>query len=266
MRLVRFKSEGFLRCAYSIIASAQRLQQESKPDAIQVLDHQIMTIQIELESLRKESDVSSVERRARLQEEFTTKAEEVARLTQIWEKEKSSIASIKSAKEELEKARLHLDQAQREGDYAKASKLRYSTIPYLEELVPDERAEVSATSEYKDMLIHDSVTSTDIEAVVSRQTGIPVTKLMSDEIEKLINMEETLIQSVRGQDEAIAAVANSVRVQRAGLSGENKPIASFLLLGESLWSNSYLSVVYSFVLRPFSNAQVSIPKVALLTP
>ena len=190
-----------------------------------------MTIQIELESLRKESDISSVERRQTLEKESAAKSDEVARLTKIWEKERSEIASLKSAKEELEKARLHLEQAQRDGDYAKASELRYSTIPKLEDQLPKEGVETSATGEYGDMLIHDSVRSSDIEAVVSRQTGIPVTKLMSGEVEKLVQMEVTLRQSIHGQDEALAAVANSVRSQRAGLSGENRPIASFLFMG-----------------------------------
>ena len=190
-----------------------------------------MTIQIELESLRKDSDVSSVERRKKLEGDLVAKCKEVASLTEIWEKERSNIAFLKSAKEELEKARLQLDQAQREGDYAKASELRYSSIPRLEEQLPKEGAEGPTGGDYGDMLIHDSVKTSDIEAVVSRQTGIPITKLMSGEVEKLISMEDTLRRSVRGQDEALTAVANSVRQQRAGLSGENRPIASFLFMG-----------------------------------
>ena len=186
-----------------------------------------MTIQIELESLRNESDTQSVERREKLEKELAAKSEEVAKLSEIWEKERSQIVLLKNAKEELEKARLQLDQAQREGEYAKASELRYSTIPKLEEELPKEGSESLAAG----MLIHDSVRPSDIEAVVSRQTGIPVTKLISGEVEKLVNMEETLRQSVRGQDEALTAVANSVRSQRAGLSGENRPIASLLFMG-----------------------------------
>lgn len=209
-------------------ASAQRLQQESKPDAIQELDRQIMTIQIELESLRKETDVPSVERKEKLEQELQTKEDEAARLTEIWEKEKSEIEAIKNARSDLEAARIALEQAQREGDYGKASELRYSTIPRLQSLLPQEGAEASASASG---ILHDSVTPADIEAVVSRQTGIPVTKLMSGEIEKLVNMEDTLRQSVRGQDEALTAVANAVRSQRAGLSGDNRPIASFFFLG-----------------------------------
>ena len=209
-------------------ASAQRLQQESKPDAIQELDRQIMTIQIELESLRKETDVPSVERKEKLEQELQIKEDEAARLTKIWEKEKSEIEAIKNARSDLEAARIALEQAQREGDYGKASELRYSTIPRLQSLLPQEGAEASASASG---ILHDSVTPADIEAVVSRQTGIPVTKLMSGEIEKLVNMEDTLRQSVRGQDEALTAVANAVRSQRAGLSGDNRPIASFFFLG-----------------------------------
>lgn len=207
-------------------SSAQRLQQESKPDAIQELDHTIMTLQIELESLRKETDVASNERRERLVQTLESKKAEVTRLSEIWEKEKADIAAVKTAKEELEKARHELEQAQREGDFAKASELRYSIIPRLQERLPRDSGETSG-----EVLLRDSVTPTDIEAVVSKQTGIPVTRLMTGEVDKLVHMEDTLRESIRGQDEALTAVANSVRAQRAGLSGENRPIASFMAIG-----------------------------------
>ena len=210
-------------------ASAQRLQQESKPDPIQDLDRQIMTIQIELESLRKESDVASMERKKGLELSLLSKKEEAARLTEVWNKEKSEIDTIKNARSALERARVALENAQREGDYGKASELRYSTIPKLQAQLPQE-SDSPDTGRYGEIL-HDSVSAEDIEAVVSRQTGIPVTKLMSGEMEKLVNMEEVLRQSIRGQDEALTAVAKSVRSQRAGLSGDNRPIASFLMLG-----------------------------------
>ncbi|KAG8533404.1 chaperone ATPase hsp78 [Bacidia gigantensis] len=212
-------------------ASAQRLQQESKPEAIQSLDHQIMTIQIELESLRKESDVLSEERREKLQEDLNSKSDEVIKLTRIWEQERSEIAALKSAKEELEKARLGLEHAQRIGDFGMASELRYSTIPGLEQRLAKEGSEAGVNDEHNQVLLHDSVRASNIEAVVSRQTGIPVTKLMSREVEKLLHMEDTLRESIRGQDEALTAVANSVRSQRAGLAGDNRPIASFLFMG-----------------------------------
>ncbi|KAF2173329.1 hypothetical protein M409DRAFT_62861 [Zasmidium cellare ATCC 36951] len=212
-------------------ASALRLQQESKPDAIQELDRQIMTIQIELESLRKENDIASKERREQLEKTLTLKQDEVGALTEKWERERAEIEEIKRAKEELERARIELDRAQREGDFAKASELRYARIPELQKRLPQEEGGQATAATPKETLIHDSVTADDIATVVAKATGIPVTKLMSGEIEKLVRMEDTLRQSVRGQDEALIAVANAVRMQRAGLSGENRPLASFMFLG-----------------------------------
>ena len=212
-------------------ASALRLQQESKPDAIQELDRQIMTIQIELESLRKESDIASKERREQLERTLTLKQDEVGGLTEKWEQERAEIETIKRTKEELEQARVQLEQAQRDGDFAKASELRYARIPELQKKLPAEGGEGVAASPTSETLIHDSVTADDIATVVSKTTGIPVTKLMAGEVEKLIHMEDTLRLSVRGQDEALTAVANAVRMQRAGLSGENRPLASFMFLG-----------------------------------
>ena len=214
-------------------ASALRLQQESKPDAIQELDRQIMTIQIELESLRKETDIASKERKEALEWSLTLKQDKAGELTAKWEKERAEIDDIKKAKEELEQARMDLDRAQREGNFAKASELRYATIPGLEQkLRPQEQGEEGASgSEPTESLLHDSVTADDIAGVVARTTGIPVNKLMSGEVEKLIHMEDTLRTSVRGQDEALKSVANAVRMQRAGLSGENRPLASFMFLG-----------------------------------
>lgn len=210
-------------------ASALRLQQESKPDAIQELDRQIMTIQIELESLRKETDIASKERRERLEQTLKTKQDEVKVLMEKWDKEREELQQLKNVKEELEKARLELEQAQREGNFAKAGELRYSRIPALEQKLPKE--EESVTARGPDSLLHESVTADDIAAVVSKTTGIPVSKLMRGESEKLIHMEDALRQHVRGQDEALTAVANAIRLQRAGLSGDNRPIASFMMLG-----------------------------------
>ena len=210
-------------------ASALRLQQESKPDAIQELDRQIMTIQIELESLRKETDVASKERKAKLEETLGEKQAQAGELTKIWDKERAEIEEIKNTKAELEKARIELEQAQREGHFAKASELQYSTIPRLEESLPKDGASTASTAEGS--LLHDSVTADDIAQVVSRTTGIPVTKLMAGEMEKLVHMEDILRKSVKGQDEALENVANAVRMQRAGLNGEDRPLASFMFLG-----------------------------------
>ncbi|PVH87206.1 ATP-dependent Clp protease-like protein, partial [Cadophora sp. DSE1049] len=211
-------------------ASALRLQQESKPEDIMRLDQRIMTLQIELESLRKETDVASRERREKLQATLKECQEETAKLTEKWEKERAEIEQVKKVKEDLEKARVELDQAQRENDFGRAGELRYSVIPSLEAKLPKD-GESATESSSDGTLIHESVTADDIAAVVSRVTGIPVSKLTSGHAEKLIHMEDSLRESVRGQDEALKAVANAVRMQRAGLNGENRPLASFFFLG-----------------------------------
>lgn len=209
-------------------ASSLRLQQESKPEDIMKLDQRIMTIQIELESLRKETDVASRERREKLEADLKRLQDEVKVLTERWDKERGEIESIKQTQAELDRAKIELEVAQREGNFGRASELRYSVIPALEQKLPQEGEQPAKSG---DTLIHDSVTADDIATVVARITGIPVSKLTSGHIEKLVQMEDTLRQAVKGQDEALRAVANAVRMQRAGLSGENRPLASFFFLG-----------------------------------
>jgi ATP-dependent Clp protease ATP-binding subunit ClpB len=209
-------------------ASSLRLQQESKPEDIMRLDQRIMTIQIELESLRKETDVASRERKEKLERDLKEYQAKVKELTDRWEQERSEIDALKRTQEELERARIELDQAQREGNFGRASELRFGVIPTLEQKLPEE-GEAAASKETT--LLHDSVTADDIATVVSRTTGIPVSKLTSGHVEKLIHMEDILRQSVRGQDEALKAVADAVRRQRAGLSGENRPLFSAFFLG-----------------------------------
>ena len=220
-------------------ASALRLQQESKPDAIQELDRQIMTIQIELESLRKETDIVSKERKEKLEATLRSKQNENAGLTEIWNKKKAEINAIKTAKSELEKARIELDHAQRENDFEKASRITYSILPELQKKLHQDDSETSHSTKSGEMMIHDYVTADDIASVVSKTTGIPLKKLQSGEVEKLIHMEDTLRQSIRGQDEALSAVAKAVRMQRAGLSGENRPLASFMFLGPTGVGKTY---------------------------
>ncbi|CUM56737.1 unnamed protein product [Debaryomyces tyrocola] len=209
--------------------STLRLQHESKPDAIAQLDRQIMTIQIELESLRKEDDQLSLDRKTKLEEELNVKSAELKEFTEKWESEKKLIDEVKNAKTDLEQAKFDLEQCQREGNYGKASELQYATIPKLEEqlkeLTDNEKSVEEST------LLHDSVTSDDIANVISKMTGIPLSNLMKGEKDKLLDMEATLKDKVIGQDEAINAVADAVRLQRAGLTSDKRPIASFIFLG-----------------------------------
>ncbi|RKF75713.1 Heat shock protein 78, mitochondrial [Golovinomyces cichoracearum] len=217
-------------------ASALRLQQESKPEEIMRLDQKIMTLQIELESLRKETDIASQERREKLESDLKKFHEETKHLTGIWEKQRAEMDAVKKVKENLDKARFELDEAQRENNFARAGELRYSVIPELEAKIPQENLttqakEDSSLDKEEGLLIRDAVTPDEIAAVVSRVTGIPVTKLNSGTAERLMRMEDILRESIRGQDEALKAVANAVRMQRAGLNGENRPLASFFFLG-----------------------------------
>lgn len=214
--------------------SALRLQHESKPDAIQELDRSIMTIQIELESLRKETDEVSAGRRAKLEETLKNKQAELKRLTDIWESQKKEIDRIKQLKSEIEKAKNDLEICRREGNFGEASKLQYDTIPSLEHKLNDlitKQDEQATNSENGGALLHDSVTSDDIARVISKATGIPVQNMMKGEKDKLLYIEAALKGRVVGQDEAIESISNAIRLQRAGLTDEKRPIASFMFLG-----------------------------------
>ncbi|KJZ73543.1 Heat shock protein 78 [Hirsutella minnesotensis 3608] len=210
-------------------ASHLKLQHESKPEDITRLDHKIMTAQIEMESLRKETDVASKERREKLEKDLKAYYDEISELNARWDKEKAEIESVKKIQEDLDRAKFELEQAQRNGNFGRASELRFGVIPDLEQKLPKE-GETQQDGDGQS-LVHDAVTSDDIANVVSRITGIPVSKLTSGHIEKLVHMEDTLREAVKGQDEAIKAVSDAVRLQRAGLSGENRPLASFFFLG-----------------------------------
>ncbi|RUS31493.1 P-loop containing nucleoside triphosphate hydrolase protein [Jimgerdemannia flammicorona] len=207
--------------------SKLRLQQESKPEALENLERQLVTMQIELESLRKEVDPLSRERRERLQRELEEKKAEQKRLTEIWMVERQKLEEIKKIKEELEQARVELEAAQRHGNFTRASELRYGVIPTLEKKLPQDGAE----EENPESLVHERVTADDIARVVARMTGIPVQNLLHSEREKLLHMEDALSQRVVGQAEAIKAVSEAVRLSRAGLQSTTRPIASFLFLG-----------------------------------
>ncbi|KAL1673496.1 P-loop containing nucleoside triphosphate hydrolase protein [Schizophyllum commune] len=215
-------------------ASSLRLAQESKPDALEALDRQIVTLQIELESLKNESDVFSAERRLKVEAELKEKKAEAERLTDIWQRERARLERIKGLKEQLEDAKYQLEVAQRQGEFEKASRLRYVTIPELEKQLPreEEAAKSSATeSEEGFEMLHDRVTSNDIARVVAKATGIPVQNLLKGERDKLVHMEDALRQRVVGQDHVVRAISDAVRISRAGLAPPNRPVASFLFLG-----------------------------------
>ncbi|KAG1778675.1 P-loop containing nucleoside triphosphate hydrolase protein [Suillus placidus] len=212
-------------------ASALRLAQESKPDELEALEREIMTLQIELESLKNEVDVFSVERRAKVEEELRIKKEEAQELTAIWQNERARLDRIKDIKKRLEDAKHELEVAQRHGQYDKASQLRFGTIPELERQLPKDSEMKDDAEESPLSMLHDRVTSNDIARVVAKATGIPVQNLLKGERDKLVHMEDALKERVVGQDHVVAAISDAVRISRAGLQAPNRPVASFLFLG-----------------------------------
>jgi len=170
-------------------ASALRLAQESKPDELEALEREIMTLQIELESLKNEMDVFSVERRNKVESELKIKRDEASALTKVWQNERERLESIKQTKKALEDAKYQLEKAQREGQYELASRLRFATIPELEKKLPKE-GEGEGQGEGPLAMLHDRVTSNDIARVVAKSTGIPVQNLLKGERDRLVHVSE----------------------------------------------------------------------------
>ena len=206
-------------------ASRIRMEVESKPEEIESLDRRILRLKIEREALRRESDEASQDRLATLEEDLANLEQQSAELTTRWQGEKDKIAAESKLKEQLDAARLELEQAQRAGDLARAGELSYGRIPALERQVAE------AQGATKGAMLREEVTADDIAGVVSRWTGIPVDRMMEGEREKLLHMEEALGKRVIGQLQAVRAVSTAVRRSRAGLQDPNRPMGSFLFLG-----------------------------------
>lgn len=202
-----------------------RMAVDSKPEALDEMDRRIMQLKIEREALKKESDKASAERLQKLEKELSDLSEQAASLTQKWQAERDKLKSSQKLKEQLDTARIELEQAQRAGEWGRAGELTYGIIPGL-----TKQLEEAQTSSHA-ALVNEEVRDSDIASVVSRWTGIPVDKMMEGEREKLLRMEEFLHKRVIGQDRAVLAVANAVRRARAGLQDGARPQGSFLFLG-----------------------------------
>ncbi len=211
-------------------ASHLRIEIDSMPTEIDVVDRRIRQLEIERISLAREEDAAAAERMARIDEELSNLNEERLGMVGHWQLEKSKIESIRAKKEKLESERARADQMTREGRLDAASEILYSVIPALEEAIRTETAELAELQSNMRML-KEEVSEEDIAEVVSRATGIPVSKMLEGEVSKLLRMEDELSTRVIGQDAAIAAVAAAIRRSRAGLSDPNRPIGSFLFLG-----------------------------------
>ncbi|WP_120076890.1 ATP-dependent chaperone ClpB [Aurantiacibacter odishensis] len=206
-------------------ASRIRMEVESKPEEIEALDRRIIQLKIEESALAKESDTASKDRLANLREELANLEQQSSELTTRWQNERDKIHAEARIKEELDQAKIELEQAQRAGDLAKAGELSYGRIPQLEKQLAE------AEGQTENALLKEEVTEDDIASVVSRWTGVAIEKMLEGEREKLLKMEEVLGKRVIGQAKAVEAVSKAVRRARAGLQDPGRPLGSFLFLG-----------------------------------
>lgn len=233
-------------------ASRLRMEVESKPEEIETLDRRIIQLKIEREALGKESDAASKDRLAALENELANLEQQSSELTQRWQAEKDKISAEAKIKEQLDTARIELEQAQRSGDLAKAGELQYGAIPGLEKQLAE------AESAAGNAMLREEVTAQDIASVVSRWTGIPVDKMLEGERDKLLNMEQLIGARVIGQKDAVEAVSKAVRRSRAGLQDPNRPLGSFLFLGPTGVGKTELTKALASFLFDDDNAMVRI--------
>ncbi|MEA3410722.1 MAG: ATP-dependent chaperone ClpB [Pseudomonadota bacterium] len=208
-------------------ASRIRMEIDSKPESMDKLDRRLIQLKIEREAMKKDTDEASKRRLEALDEEIARLEKEYSDLEEIWKAEKSALQGTTHIKEELERARLELETAHRAGDLARMSEIQYGRIPELERQL----ATVSEAEQHEATLVRNKVTDEEIAEVVSHWTGIPVSKMLEGEREKLLRMEDAIKTRVVGQDEAVSAVSNAIRRSRAGLADPNRPNGSFLFLG-----------------------------------
>jgi ATP-dependent Clp protease ATP-binding subunit ClpB len=206
-------------------ASRLRMEVDSKPEELDALDRDILQKQIEAEALKKEDDTASKDRLEKLQKDLSELQQKSAEMTAQWQAERDKLESARGLKEKLDHARAELDQAKRQGDLAKAGELSYGVIPQLEKQLAE------SEQQDNDLMVEEAVRPEQIASVVERWTGIPMSKMLEGEREKLLRMEEEIGKRVIGQRTAVRAVSNAVRRARAGLNDENRPLGSFLMLG-----------------------------------
>ena len=211
-------------------ASRLRIEIDSVPEELDVALRRVIQLEIEEQALQAETDPASVERRERVAAELADLREESDGMKAVWEEEKASITRIRDLKEDLERARIEVERAEREADLEGAARLRFGTIPELERGLDDAQEQLDARQAEHRML-KEEVSDEDVAEVVAAWTGIPVNRLMEGEVEKLVHMEDRLHERVVGQEEAVEAVANALRRSRAGLSDPARPIGSFIFLG-----------------------------------
>src|SRR5947199_1760435 len=210
-------------------ASRLRVELDSTPTEIDALDRRIRQLQVELEALKKETDPASRERRAKVEQEIANLSEQLRTMKLALEQERQPVEEIQRLKQEMQQAQLALEKAEREYDYEEMARLRYDTMPKLEERIREMESKLSGIKGAR--LLKEEVDAEDIAEIVSKWTHIPVSRLMEGEVQKLLTMEDRLSQRVVGQDQAVQAVSDAIRRARAGLQDPNRPLASFMFLG-----------------------------------
>ncbi|ATQ85010.1 ATP-dependent Clp protease ATP-binding subunit [Moraxella osloensis] len=242
-------------------ASRLKMELDSKPEALGKLDSRLIQLKMQRETLKHEDDEGAKSQLKLLDTQISELEKEYADLNEIWQAEKALVKGSQQLKDELDKARIAYEKAQREGDYETMSKLQYETIPQLEKRIKDSdlAEQKEQTGEAPSVkLLRNKVTENEIAEVVAAATGIPVTKMMQGEREKMLHMEEKLHERVVGQDEAVQAVANAVRRSRAGLSDPNRPSGSFLFLGPTGVGKTELTKALASFLFDDENAMIRI--------
>jgi ATP-dependent Clp protease ATP-binding subunit ClpB len=210
--------------------SRLRMEITSKPQALDQIDRHSMQLEIEREALKKERDRASQERLQKIEKELADAKEKSAALRARWESEKQAISQLQSIKEKIEQTKTQIEQAERRADLEAAARLRYGTLRDLERQLADGEAKLNQRQQ-GERLLKEEVGAEDIAQIVAKWTGIPVSRLMEGEVEKLLHMEERLHQRVVGQDEAVRSIANAIRRARSGLQDPNRPLGSFIFLG-----------------------------------
>jgi len=231
----RYISDRFLpdKAIDLVDESAAKLKMEitSKPEELDEVDRKILQLEMERLSLQKESDPASVDRLERLEKELANLKEDQAELSAQWESEKGTIGNIQTIKEEIDRVNVEIEQAERSYDYNKGAELKFGKLTQLQKDLAEAEQALSDSQVSGKTLLREEVTEEDIAEIISKWTGIPLSKLVASEMDKLLNLESELHQRVIGQDEAVTAVADSIQRSRAGLADPDRPMASFIFLG-----------------------------------
>ncbi len=231
----RYISDRFLpdKAIDLVDEAAAKLKMEitSKPEELDEIDRKILQLEMERLSLQKESNVASIERLERLEKDLGNLKEQQSGLNAQWQSEKGVIGSIQKIKEQIDKVNIEIQQAELKYDLNRAAELKYGTLTQLQKQLQEAEAQLSATQTTGQTLLREEVTESDIAEIISKWTGIPISKLVESEMQKLLHLEDELHKRVIGQDEAVTAVADAIQRSRAGLADPNRPVASFIFLG-----------------------------------